>query len=104
MIVVPMNAKIADITHADTAKHFLDLETSLSETRKIIQVMVAPQRMAGTGNLRFFPNEGPTAIYESWFNGATCVIIADGTQRLQYDLTVANDDFDVHCVGYMVEG
>lgn len=35
-------------------------------------------------------------------HNAPCVI-ADGTQRLQYSLVVANDDYDLYCLGYVVE-
>lgn len=104
MILVPKNGKIADITHADTNKHFLDLAAALSETRKIIELEISVSKMVGTGNFRFYPNEGARAVIcSSGYNTLRC-IIADGTQRLQYNLTVANDDFDLFCLGYVVEG
>jgi len=103
-IFVPYNGKIADITHADTNLHTLDLAAALTETRKIIAVIVMDQKITGTGVLNVYPNEGAQSSYLS---GDTMlmgfVVIADGTQRLQYALSVANDDFDLYCLGYVVE-
>ena len=103
---VPKNAKIADITHADTNKHTLDLAAALSETRKIISVLIGPQRIGGTGFFRMYPNEGAMGLPNWAYGGSSMfynIIIADATNRLQYDLSVANDDFDVYCYGYVVE-
>jgi hypothetical protein len=100
---VPYNGKIADITHADTAKHTLDLETALSETRKIIAIIPRAELIAGTGQLHLFPNEGTSYIYLLSNRVYGTCIIADGTQRLEYALSVANDDWDLYCVGYVVE-
>ena len=103
LVVVPYNGKIADITETDTAKHTLDLETALSETRKIIMVILTWWRVSGTGELRIYPNEGTYNFAgSSQYLGVSCVI-ADGTQRLQYAQSVANDDFDLYCLGYVVE-
>jgi len=102
-IFVPYNGKIADITHADTEKHFLDLAAALSETRKIVSVLVALTRVAGTGNFYIYPNEGDAFIGLSIYRMSEDCVIADGTQRLQYALTVANDDFDLYCFSYVVE-
>lgn len=52
-ILVPYNAKIADITHPDTNKHYLTLANSggtgaiAGETRKIIMVILNALRMSG---------------------------------------------------------
>lgn len=102
IVFVPYNGKIGDLTHADTSKHFLGLEAALSETRKIIGLFTRCLRQSGTGGLRVYPNEG--SIYIGISTGyETTVIIADGTQRMEYNLSVANDDFDFYCLGYMVE-
>ena len=104
-IFVPYNGKIADITHADTNKHTLDLATALSETRKIIAVQLGCARIAGTGYLKPYPNEGAGSNELPTFSGYgyNKVVIANGTQRLQYALSVANDDFDLYCYSYVVE-
>jgi hypothetical protein len=104
-IFVPYNGKIADITESDTNKHFLDLATALSENRKIIAIILGAMRIAGTGFLYPYPNEGTAniAFHTNSNTPLTPIIIADGTQRLQYALTVANDDFDMYCYGYIVE-
>jgi len=101
---VPYNGKIADITEADTNKHTLDLAAALGETRKIIGVQITPELIAGTGEFYFYPNEGAKTCAASEYGlNPPMVIIKDGTNRLQYNLTVANDDFDLYCVGYVVE-
>jgi len=104
VLFVPYNGKIADITHADTNNHTLDLAAALSETRKIIAVECEGRRIAGTGYFKPYPNEGSGSIaggagsYSSWW----CIIKPD-TNRLQYSLSVANDDWDLYCWGYTVE-
>lgn len=100
---VPYNAKIADISHADILKHTLDLSVALPETRKIIAVIVGAQRMAGTGNFYVYPNEGVTGMWCRHDQFYPFTIISNGTQRLQYAQTVAGDDWDLYCVGYVVE-
>lgn len=100
---IPYNAKIADITHADVLKHFLDLAAALPETRKIIAIIIGVTRVAGTGYIRVYPNEGVRHDFMTHDAVSLTVVIADGTQRLQYNLTVANDDFDLYCLGYVVE-
>ena len=102
-IFVPYNAKIADITHADTNKHTLNLATALSETRKIIAIQGEPRRMAGTGDFRIYPNEGAGIIQNGFNYQDHWTIIANGTQRLQYSLETAGDDYDFYCWGYVVE-
>ena len=103
VIFVPYNAKIADITESDTNKHTLDLETALSETRKIVVVMLYGQRISGTGDLHSYPNEGADPQWVGHGLGADGHVIKDGTQRLQYAQTVANDDWDLYCMGYIVD-
>ena len=104
LIIVPYNGKIADITHADTNKHTLDLVTALAETRKIISISVGALRIFGTGGFNTYPNEGVTENSSQFLHThSKTVIILGGANRLQYKLTVANDDFDIYCFGYTVE-
>lgn len=100
---IPYNGKIADITHADILRHTLDLQAALGDTREIIAVTVVALRQSGTGVFYVYPNEGADfLVAENQFR-SPCVIIADGTNRLQYSLSVANDDWDLYCMGYVVE-
>ena len=107
---VPYNGKIADITHADINKHELTLANGAGtgaitgETRKIICVILEARRIAGTGYFPVYPNEG--TAYASLSSGGWTVypiVIANGLQRLQYNLSVANDDWDLYSMGYVVE-
>jgi len=101
---VPYNGKIADIKEADTSKHTLNLATVLGETREIIMAELCAVRVSGTGELRAYPNEGTEYVNLSFGYGRTwTIIIKDGTQRVQYAQSVANDDFDLYCYGYVVE-
>lgn len=102
---VPYNAKIADITHADTNHHTLDLTSVLSETREVVFIIVYRIRMAGGNELRFYPNgHASSYIRTSDDRIAMPVMVAAGTNLLEYSLGVANDDFDLYCVGYVVKG
>jgi len=109
-IIVPKNDKIADIKEADTNKHYLTLANAggtgaiAGETRKIIAIQVGSGRITGSDYLFFYPNEGTFAIStrSTIANVTLWVIIKDGTQRLQYD-QAANDDWDLYCLGYVVE-
>ena len=105
LILVSMNEKIADISEPDTLKHFLDLEAALGETRKIVSVLITAERVLGTGVFCLYPNEGTdwTGAHTDRHYRLTPIVIADGTQRLQYSQSVANDDFDVYCHSYWVE-
>jgi len=100
---IPYNGKIADISETDTAKHFLDLEAALGEKRKIIAVVLNAYRVTGTGHFDAFPNEGTRMARITFSTNTATIVIRDGTQRLQYAQTVAGDDFDLYCLGYIVE-
>lgn len=111
---VPYNAKIADITETDAEpnRHTLTLANPAGtgaiagETRKIIAVQLGNERIVGTGFLNFYPNEGTYFVtnYQIYRTGIPIwIVIKDGTQRLQYSLGVANDDWDLFCYSYVVE-
>lgn len=101
---VPYNGKIADISESDTNKHNLDLATALSETRKIIAVIVAVRRQSGSGGFAVYPNEGNVDCgLDVWGGFPPTVVIKDGTQRLQYAQWTPGDDFGLYCMGYIVE-
>jgi len=102
-IFVPYNGKIANINETDTSKHFLDLATALSENRTIIGVILRGARISGTGVLYTYPDEGVSSNTIITGQSSVDIIISAGTQRLQYAQSVANDDWDVVCFGYVVE-
>ena len=104
VVFVPYNGKIADITHADTDKHTLALATPLSETRTIISISFRPERISGTGSFFVYPNEGAKGQGFAPNTWAADIVIASASQRLQYSLAVANDDWDIFCLGYCVLG
>lgn len=104
-ILVPYNGKIFDISEADTSTHTTtSLKTALSETREIVAVLLRGDRMGGSGNLLVYPNEGSDdCLIAPASYGPYTIVIAAGSDRFQYSLSNANDDFDVHCFGYVVK-
>lgn len=102
---VPFNDKIADISEDDTDRHFLDLETTLGETRKIVSIIVGGRRIIGTGWIYYYPNEGEFWVRTSYqhYERTREVYIKEGTNRLQYRLDTVGDDWDLYCFGYTVE-
>lgn len=99
----PYNGKIADITHADTNKHEITLAAlGLPDNAKVL--ILGFTRISGTGSLQFYPNEGAQLVKTAGTSAhfSTCVAIIN--ERLQYDLQVANDDFDLYCFGYWTSG
>ena len=99
----PYNEKIADITHADTAKHTISLE-SLGLPPTAIVLLLGAVRISGTGYLQVYPNEGVDLIrLGPAFNNAVFPI-AIILERLEYKLNVASDDFDVYCFGFWTVG
>ena len=98
---VPFNAKVADITHGDVNKHEITLAT-LGLPENVVVLELGVVRVVGTGSFLTFPNEGATdrnLSTETRFGGSIGII----NQRLQYRLSVINDDFDVYCFGYWLE-
>jgi len=96
------NAKVADITHADTNKHTVSLAT-MGLPLNTVAMVILVNRVAGTGNIRVYSNEGTTSADLVNSGGRNWITIGLANQRLQYDLTVANDDWDLFCLGYWTE-
>lgn len=103
-IFVPVNLKILDINESDTSPHIVNISTPLSETRKILAITLMGNRVGGTGSLRVYPNEGSQYSTISSMTTLHLHFIKEGLQRLQYSQSVASDDWDVYCFGYVVEG
>ncbi len=99
---IPFNAKIADITEDDTDAHTFALAAPLSETRRIASISLKCSRVTGTGSFYVYPNEGSSFYSYSSGNSWGPIAVASGTQRFQYSLSVANDDWDIYCLGYTV--
>jgi len=108
-IFVPYNAKIADIKEADTNKHTLTLANSAGtgaiagETRKIVAAIISSNRMVGTGDMILYNNEVDKGVYMNNYGQTETYAVKNGTQRVQYAQSVANDDWDWYCMGYWVE-
>lgn len=98
---VPHNAKVADINHADTSKHLITLATMGLPLNAVVLILTTG-RVSGTGYLRVYGNEG-TSYQRCNVAGSTeGVVVGIINERLQYDQSVANDDFDLKVMGYWV--
>lgn len=96
---VPYNAKIADLQENNTTKHDLTLATmGLPLNTKILFLQVI--RQSGTGNFRVWPNNGTnyTTVSNQGFR-LNAIVVHD--QKIVWSGSVANDDFDLHCLGYI---
>jgi len=103
-LFIPYDAKIADINESDTNEHSLNLATALSETRTIVAVFLSWSRLAGTGLLGVY-SKTSAARYSGYISTSeeTTTVVLDDSPNLYYKQSVANDDFDVFCTGYVVE-
>lgn len=101
--IINYNGKIADITHADTSKHTINLTVVLSESRKIMWIELACTRNSGTGYMWSYPNNGSQYrnISSATSSGVT-YICGTTINSFIYSLTVSGDDFDLFCFGYAV--
>jgi len=101
-LISPFIAKIANITHADTADHILDLSAFIP--KETIAILVVFDRLSGIGSMLGDPNS----------QGVLYVLIGDGdtklpllfpikNQELKYALSVSGDDWDLYLLGYFVQ-
>ena len=99
---MPFNDQIADITHADTNKHEITL-AAMGLPNNVVKLHLGVTRISGTGVMQFYPGEGTRGVsVATGIAGHVAVIIVN--ERLQYKLSVANDDFDLFCLGYETQG
>ena len=100
---VPDNTKVADITHADVNHHTITLATMGLPVTAVCLILGA-MRQGGTGMFYAYPNEGGVGFYIGHVGGTSYAkSVGIINQRLEYNLTVANDDFDLYCFGYWIE-
>jgi parallel beta-helix repeat protein len=102
LVEVPYNAKIADISAGNTSTLTLNLATALNENRTIVSIVVLPLRQSGTDVFNLYPNEGTTSTQHGIGRVPSVIILATGTNRLQYSQGTGTDDFDIYCLGYTV--
>jgi len=94
--------KIADITHADTDPHTLDLSTIVPPETLALYIMA--ERISGSGSLSGLPNNiGSKYVRIGNTNTSSPLIISIKDQTLPYKLTAANDDWDLYLLGYFVQ-
>ena len=95
-------SKIADITHADTDEHnYTTSSVGLpNNTQCIITRWI---RSSGTGFVHIRTTTGGTALVVASDGTVSTHPIADD-DLFHYRLTVANDDWDLHCFGYWTGG
>lgn len=96
------NAKLADINESDTDVHTTSLDTLAPN---VVAVIAYALRSTGTGNFTVFPNEGTTGMrIDSVTVSNRCYLIKVLNNRIKYEQSVANDDWDLYILGYIIEG
>ena len=101
LILVPYNAKIADITHGDVNFHTFDL-TSVGIPSNAVMVILNITRMGGAQAIDPYPYSGTQVMKQAVANRQDILLpIVNG--EFKYKLQLANDDFDVFCFGYFLQ-
>lgn len=100
-----MNDKVATITHADVNQHTITL-ASMGLPSNAVVLILAALRTLGGGEFKAFPYDGGHSIYigSGAFVKTRGKPVAIANERLTYNLTLANDTFDLHCLGYWTQG
>ena len=96
--MVPASGKIYDITHADTAEHSVALPAGYPANTKAL--LISPHRVAGAGHFRVGSVSGGIDGYVSSLMPILWVRAAN--ELFYYQFTVANDDWDIMALGYIV--
>ena len=97
--------KIADITEADVNKHTITMD-AMGLPMNTIKIQVSMIRIAGTGIMVFYPYNSALGIKPDNSSSVTTLRpreIGIEHGELVYNLTVANDDFDIYCTGYATQ-
>lgn len=100
--LIPCSRKIADLTQADGNKYFITMD-EMELPANTVMLLLNVDRTAGTGVLRLYPHE--LLVHQDMVNGNNAppfVFFADNG-RIQYSLSVANDTFELHCRGYVIQ-
>lgn len=93
------NIKIADVTAADTNKHTVDISAFVPSN--CVAINIKRPRQVGGNTVRFFPNEG--AEYIDMVSNHETFVLAIINQRIQFQLFVKSEDFDIYMFGYWVQ-
>jgi len=93
-------SKIADITHADVNEHTLT-PAALGLPANTVAILMKADRIVGTGNLNVRTVAAGAAM--TFINGDEMFWPVDNTGVFRYSLSVANDDWDIGCYGYMTQ-
>lgn len=96
--VVPHGPKIADITHADILEHSLT-PAALGLPDNVTAIYYWGIRMGGAGAFEAKSASGGPVFPIGSGSGSMWFKAADGL--FYYELSVANDDWDIYAVGYL---
>ena len=100
--IIPINAKIGAVTHADVLEHTVTLESlGLPANTKLLFLDFS--RTAGTGFISVYPNNGANAVKFSNPKGQDHHWTSVDGGILTYKLSVANDAWYIYCYGYMTQ-
>ena len=97
--IVPASGKIYDITHADTNEHSVALPAGYPANTKAI--IIRGVRVTGTGSFIMISTSGQSAYSWNFSQGGSGVWMRAADGLFYYSLSVANDDWDIHAIGYV---
>lgn len=100
--LIPMWDKIADITEANTTLKYLNF-VDMGLPANTIAIIMTCQRISGTGFLNVYCDGGTRELQMGIDKKLDQLIYTSTLQALKYNLTVANDDFELYCQGYMTQ-
>ncbi|MBA7711641.1 hypothetical protein ES703_120607 [subsurface metagenome] len=91
--------KIADLQENDDTEHTLDISTFVPP--ECMCIIIAPKRISGAGLFMVYPRSHATIVFNTNRDAFNLVTIKN--QELKWKNSVANDDWDLHLLGYFVQ-
>jgi len=99
---IPKNFKLMDIAEDNTETHTCSISAQVPPN--CVAIIVNCKRDSGSGYLALWPMEG-TYNVQCWGARDTATLgIKNMNQQIKYKQSVANDVFELYCLGWFVEG
>ena len=97
--IVPATGKIYDITEADTNEHSVALPAGYPENTR--EILIHPERQSGSGNFRARSTSGDPHSAVTILNDYAGIWVRAAVGLFYYQLSTANDDWDIFAVRYI---
>lgn len=99
-LLIQPKIKIADITHADTNEHTKTC-ADLGVPKNTKALIIIATRASGTGSFKVLSGTGGT--YDFVASNRMSIWVKEAAGTFRYQLTIANDDWDISMVGIFIE-